>query len=151
MNKKVEIYYSDDSMLNIYTKPKKHLKEDYARCFLNEMENIASNKDLNATDLRLLITIIGNLEYENILNISQKDLAEKLKIPRPAITKSIKKLISRKYLQIINKIGKQNIYQFNPNIAFRSRAKNHKDLCNDWKNNIENKNLDPNKNKNLPY
>jgi len=133
MNRKVEIYYPEDSVLNIYAKPKKHLKKDYARCFLNEMEVIASSKDLNATDLRVLIAIIGNLEYENILNISQKNLAEKLKIQRPEITKSIKKLISKKYLHVIDRIGRQNIYQFNPNIAFRSRAKNHKDLCNEWR------------------
>ena len=136
MNRKVEIYYPEDSVLNISTKPTKHLKKDYARCFLYEMETIASSRDLNATDLRVLIAIIGNLGYENILNISQKDLANKLKVQRPEITKSIKKLISKKYLQIIDKIGRQNIYQFNPNIAFRSRAKNHKNLCNDWEEDI---------------
>ncbi len=133
MNRKLEIYYSEDSVVNVYAKEKKYLKDNYARCFLNEITNIASDKELNGTDLRVLLGIIGHLEYENILNISQKKLGEIIKIPRQEITKSIKKLISKNYLQIIDKIGKQNIYKLNPKIAFKSRAKNYKDLCNDWK------------------
>lgn len=149
MNKKLEIYYSGDSVINVYAKEKKHLKDNYARCFLNEITNVASNKDLNGTDLRVLLGIIGHLEYENLLNISQKKLGEILKIPRQEITKSINKLISKNYLQIVDKIGRQNIYKLNPRIAFKSRAKNHKNLCNDWEENTTSKKIDLDINLNL--
>jgi len=133
MNRKLEIYYSDDSNVNISTSPKKHLKKEYGRYFEEEIINIASNKNLNGTDLRVFLCIIGNLEYENILNISQKKLGEMLGIGKKEISKSINKLIKEEYLQIIDKIGRQNIYKFNPNIVFKSRAKNHKQLQDDWK------------------
>ncbi len=134
MNRKIEIYCPDDTVLNVSTnKPGKYLKRNYGRYFLEEMVDIASNRDLNGTDLRVLLCIIGNLEYENILNISQKKLGEILNIKQQEVSKSVKKLLEKEYLQIIDKIGRQNIYQFNPNIAFRSRAENYKNLCNDWK------------------
>lgn len=156
MNRKIEIYCPDDTVLNVSTnKPRKYLKRDYGRYFLEEIVNIASNRDLNGTDLRVLLCIIGNLKYENILNISQKQLGEILNIKQQEISKSIKKFLKKEYLQIVDKIGRQNIYQFNPNIVFRSRAENHKNLCNEWekdndykKENIEIK-IEKNQNENL--
>ena len=132
MNNKLEIYYPDDSVINVFTKSKKYLSYDYARCFLNEITDIALDKTLTGTDFRVLLAIIGNLEYDNKINISQGQLGTKLNIKRPEVTKSIKKLISKGYLQIVDIIGRQNIYQFNPHVVFRSRAKNHKELCRAW-------------------
>ncbi len=94
---------------------------------------LAVDRDFNGTDLRILLAILSNLGYENILNISQKDLGEKIGIKQTESAKSIKKLISKGYLQIVGKAGgRQNVYQFNPHVAFRSRAKNYKDLCRAW-------------------
>ncbi len=70
--------------------------------------------------------------FENILNISQQELSNQLEIHRPAIAKSIKKLISKGYLEIIDTVGRQNIYMFNPSVAFKSRAKNLKELKHAW-------------------
>ncbi len=134
MNKKAEIYYPEDTVLNIFTKPKKHLKDSYARVFLEEMIALGMDKELSGNDFRVLLAIIGNLGYENKINISQQELGNQLDIHQARISKSLKKLISKGYLQIIDTIGRQNIYQFNPNVAFRSRARNHKDLRHAWDN-----------------
>ncbi len=144
MNKKLEIYYTEDSVINVFTKSKKYLNNDYARCFLNEMLALALDKDFTGTDFRVLLAIIGNLGYENKINISQGQLGKDLNIKRPEITKSIGKLISKGYLQVVDTIGRQNIYQLNPNVVFRSRAKNYKDLCLAWdKENIPNTQKSP--------
>ena len=132
MNKKLEIYYPEDSVVNVFAKPKKHLNDDYARCFLNEMLGLAVDRDLTGTDLRVLLAIIGNLGYDNTINISQGQLGQEINIKRQEVTKSIRKFVSKGYLQITSQIGRQNIYQFNPHIVFRSRAKNYKDLCRAW-------------------
>ena len=131
-SKKLEIYYPEDSVVNVFAKPGKYLKDDYARYFMSEILSLAVDKDFSGNDLRVLLAILANLDYDNILNISQQKLADQLNIDRSAIGKSIKKLISKGYLQVIDTAGRQNIYQFNPHIAFRSRAKNYKDLCRAW-------------------
>ncbi|MGB5636485.1 MAG: helix-turn-helix domain-containing protein, partial [Waterburya sp.] len=86
----------------------------------------------SGTDLRVFLIIIGNLGYENILNVSQKTLAYQSGICQQDISKSIKKLVSKGYLQIIGNIGRRNIYMFNPSVAFKSRAKNLKELKHSW-------------------
>ena len=132
MNKKAEIYYPDDTVLNVFSQPKKYLNNSYARVFLDEMIALGLDKELSGNDLRILLAIIGNIGYDNKINISQQDLGNQLDIHQVSISKSLKKLLSKGYLQIVDTIGRQNIYQFNPHIAFRSRAKNYKDLCRAW-------------------
>lgn len=131
-NKKLEVYYPEDSVVNIFAKPGKYLKDDYARYFMNEMLGLAIDKDFSGNDLRVFLGILANLGYENTLNISQQELADQLSIDRSATGKSIKKLISKGYLEIVDTVGRQNIYMFNPNVAFKSRAKNLKELKHAW-------------------
>ena len=132
ISKKLEVYYPKDSVVNVFAQPKKYLKSDYARHFSSEMLGLAVDKDLSGNDLRVFLAILANLGFENILNISQQELSNQLEIHRPAIAKSLKKLISKGYLEIIDTVGRQNIYMFNPNVAFKSRAKNLKELKHAW-------------------
>ncbi len=132
MNKKVEIFYPEDTVVNVYPKPVKHLKHSHARVFLEEMIALGLDKGFSGNDLRVLLAIIGNLGYDNKVNISQQELGEQLNIHQTSISRSLKKLVSKDYLQVIDTIGRQNIYQFNPNVAFRSRAKNLKELKHAW-------------------
>ena len=132
MSRKLEVYYPEDSVVNIFAKPSKYLKDDYGRYFSNEMLGLAVDKDLSGNDLRVFLAILANVEFENIFNLSQQELSDQLEIHRPAIAKSLKKLISKGYLQVIDTSGRKNIYMVNPHIVFRSRAKNYKDLCRAW-------------------
>lgn len=132
MDNKIEVRYPKDTVVNIYPKPMKYLKDAHARCFLNEALGLAVDKDLSGTDFRVLLAIIGNLGYENLLNISQQELEKQLSVSQANISKSIKKLISKGYLQVVDTIGRRNIYMINPNVVFRSRAKNLRDLRRAW-------------------
>ena len=132
MDNKIEVRYPKDAVVNIYPKPIKYLKDSHTRLFSDEALGLAVDKDLSGTDFRVLLAIIGNLGYENILNISQQELEKQLGISQANISKSIKKLISKDYLQVIDKIGRRNIYMVNPNVVFKSRAKNLKELKHAW-------------------
>ena len=132
MKKKLEVYYPQESVINIFTKSNTYLKDDYARYFSNEMLGLAVDKDFSGNDLRVFLAILANLGFENVLSISQQKLSSQLEIHRSDVAKSIKKLISKKYLEIIDTVGRQNIYMFNPSVAFKSRAKNLKELKHAW-------------------
>ena len=132
VNKKIEIYYPEDTVLNVYPKPAKYLKNSYIRCFSQEIVALSKDKNLSGNDLRVLLAIIGNLSYDNIVNISQSELGKQSDINQQAISKSIKKLTSKSYLKVIDTIGRRNIYMVNPNLVFRSRAKNLKELKQSW-------------------
>ncbi len=129
---RVEICYPKEAVLNIFTAPQKYLKNSYARIFLDQVTILAKDREISHTDFRVLMSIIGHLDYNNIVNVSQKDLGTELNIKQPNIAKSIKNLINKGYLEVIDTIGRRNIYMFNPSIAFKSRAKNLKELKEAW-------------------
>ena len=132
VSRKVEVYYPDGVNLNLIPATQKHLKEDYVRFFQGDMKSLANDKTLDGQDLRITLAIISNISYNNIFNLSHRELAEQVGIQRPNVTKTVNKLVRKGYLQIIGKQGQQNIYMFNPSIAFKSRAKNLKDLKRAW-------------------
>ncbi len=132
MDNRIEVRYPKDMVVNIYSKPIKYLKDAHTRLFSDEALGLAVDRDFSGTDFRVLLAIIGNLGYENILNISQQELQQQLSISQADISKSIKKLISKGYLQVVDKIGRRNIYMVNPNVVFKSRAKNLKELKRAW-------------------
>ncbi len=132
MDNRIEVRYPKNMTVNIYAKPMKYLKNAHTRVFSEEALGLAVDRDFSGTDLRVFLALIGNLDYENILNISQQELQQQLSISQADISKSIKKLISKGYLQIVDKIGRRNIYMVNPNVAFKSRAKNLKELKYAW-------------------
>ena len=57
VNKKLEVYYPEDSVVNIFAKPGKYLKDDYARYFMSEMLGLAIDKDFSGNDLRVFLAI----------------------------------------------------------------------------------------------
>jgi DNA-binding Lrp family transcriptional regulator len=134
MNRRVnlEINCPEDSNLNVFTQPKKYLKHEYIRFFQDEMISAANDRDLNGTDFRVLITVLGNLDYDNKLIISHAKLGEQIGIKQQEVTKSFKKLVNKGYIEVINTIGRQNVYMFNPGVAFKSKAKNLKQLKQFW-------------------
>ena len=128
----LEITCPDDSNLNVFTQPKRYLKHEHIRFFQDEMISTANDRDLNGTDLRVLITALGNLDYDNKLMISHAKLGEQIAIKQQEVTKSFKKLVNKGYLEIIDTVGRQNIYMFNPGVALKSKAKNLKNLKRAW-------------------
>ena len=132
VNRKVEIHYPDGVNLNLIPANQKYLKEDYVRFFQLDMKDIANDKTLDGQDLRITLVIVSNLNYDNIFSLSHRELAEQAGTQRPNVTKTVNKLVKKGYLKIISKQGQKNIYMFNPNIAFKSRAKNLKELKYAW-------------------
>ena len=134
MSKKVnlEITCPEDSNLNVFTQTKKYLKHQYIRFFQAEMISLANDRDFNGTDLRVLITALGNLDYDNKLIISHAKLGEQIGIKQQEVTKSFKKLVNKGYIEVVDTIGRQNVYMFNPSVAFKSKAKNLKELRHFW-------------------
>ena len=136
MTKRVnlEITCPDNSNLNVVTKAKRYLKHEHIRFFQDEMISTANDRDLNGTDLRVLITALGNLDYDNKLMLSHAKLGEQIGIKQQEVSKSFKKLLNKGYVEVISTIGRQKVYMFNPSIAFKSKAKNLKELKQAWNN-----------------
>jgi DNA-binding MarR family transcriptional regulator len=129
--KTFEVSYDSDKPVLIVMSQKR-LGKDYLRMYQDAFLEIAQDKELNQTDTRVVLAILGKLGYENEFNLSQDELGNLLQVAQPNISKSLVKLENKGYLQVARTVGRQKIYQFNPYLAFRSRAKNFKALCDQW-------------------
>lgn len=117
--------------------PLKHLtKMPHVRVFLEGLVNVAVDKDLTGEDFRVLLVCLSEMEFENFLNKTQSELAEILGIKQQAIARSLKKLMTKGYIKIVGHRGRQNIYQINPNVAFKSRAKNLDVMLDAWESSL---------------
>jgi hypothetical protein len=128
-----QINVPDGCMAKTVVTPIKMLTDKpHVRVFSEGLGRLAVDRELTLTDKNVLLFLISVMEYENLLNITQKALSEELGIVQPEVSKSIKKLIKGGYLRIVDKNGRQNVYQLNPHIGFKSRAKNYNLLCTIW-------------------
>ena len=112
--------------------PKKRYKVDYTRLFHPTLVRLAIDKELTGTDLRVFLAVVGHLNYENFLNMSQQALADVIGIKQQDVSKSLKKLVNKGYMEITGQIGRQNIYRVDPHLVHRGRAKSYKRLCESW-------------------
>jgi DNA-binding MarR family transcriptional regulator len=129
--KSFEIVYESDRPVFVAMR-KKYLGKDYLTMYQAAFLEIAQDKDLNQTDTRILLAILGKLAYESEFSLSQDDLGNLLQIAQPNVSKSMVKLESKGYLQVLRTVGRQKIYMFNPYLAFRARPQNFKGLCEKW-------------------
>ena len=128
-----QINVPDGCMAKTVVTPIKMLTDKpHVRVFSEGLGRLAVDRELTLTDKNVLLFLISIMEYENLLNVTQRELSEGLGIVQQEVSKSIKKLIKGGYLRIVDKNGRQNVYQLNPHIGFKSRAKNYNLLCTIW-------------------
>jgi DNA-binding MarR family transcriptional regulator len=111
----------------------KHLTGmEHVRIFTDSLLEIAMDKDFTGQDLRVLMAIFSGMEYENFYSQSQTVIADQLELKQPHVSKSLSKLVTKGWLKVIGQTGRQKIYRVSPHLALKSRAKNHRQLVEDW-------------------
>lgn len=79
-----------------------------------------ANKELNNIELRVFIYLLGNVDFENFLEVSQSKIAKELETDRSYVNKAIKVLKEKEFIEIIKNSGK-NYYRINPYLAWKGQ------------------------------
>jgi len=121
--------YPDGVIVHQFTTERKYLRgENYLRIFAEPLAVMAEDKDLKYTDLRVLIKLLSCVNYENSIQISQAALGQELGLAQSAVSRSLKKLVAKRYLDLVGQVGKQNVYQLNPYFGFKCKARHLEEL-----------------------
>lgn len=91
---------------------------------LEPLEMLAAS-DLRGDDLRVLLALLGRLDFENLIQIEQTAIAEKLGMQKSHFSRSIKRLITQGCLLQGPKIGRSRTYRLNPSYGWRGSGKTH--------------------------
>ena len=76
-------------------------------------------------DFRVLMALLERLDFENLIQVSQADVARDLKMDRAQVNRAIKRLIAADAIIEGPKIGISKSYRLNPNFGWKGSAKNH--------------------------
>lgn len=73
-----------------------------------------SDMELKVSDFRLLCRMLGNIKYKSEVVVNQSDYAEKLKLSRETVNRSLNQLEALGVISKISAIGSVNIYKVHP-------------------------------------
>ena len=91
------------------------------------LELLASDKDLTKESLRVLMFLMARLDFENWIQITQKEISEKLGIKRPNISKAVLLLEEKAIILRGPKLGRSSAFRLNPYFGWKGKVKNLED------------------------
>ena len=111
-----------------YVVPKR--KNGFQQGWLAMAQNgveILAQSDLGANDFKVLMKLLSVLDYENLIQVSQADIARELDMHRQHVQRSIKRLIQLGIILEGVKIGISRSYRLNPSFGWKGSAKGHRE------------------------
>lgn len=114
----------DYSLVAMQRKIPNGFREGWIAMAQGAMEMLATS-DLRGDDLRVLLLLMARLDFENLTNVPQVDIAEKLGMKAPNVNRSIKRLIELGCLLEGPRVRHHRTYRLNPNYGWKGSSKEH--------------------------
>ena len=76
-------------------------------------------------DFRMLIALLERLNYDNLIQANQSQIAHELEMDRAQVNRAVKRLVGLGALLEGPKIGVSKTYRLNPNFGWKGSAKSH--------------------------
>ncbi len=87
------------------------------------LEAIAIDKEITGRIHRVLWLLIANLDFENWIQIPQKEICEKLDMKKPDVSSAIKILEKKEIILRGPKLGRSYSFRLNPDFAWKGDVK----------------------------
>lgn len=104
---------------------KRVLGANWVATFQSAMEWLAMQKQMTGEQWRVFAYLFSRLDYDNYLRVPQKDIAEKLEMRIPHVSRAIKGLIDLDVIIPGPMAGRYRTYRLNPRIAMRGTKHYH--------------------------
>ena len=91
---------------------------------------ISQLEGIKLQEMRILLYIMGKLDFENYINISQKQVAEALGMKKQNVSAAFKTLEKYGIIHKGPKVGLSWTYRLDPNFGYKGKAKNIQKLQN---------------------
>ena len=96
----------------------------------NAMVELAK-ADLGQQEWRVLAIVLGKLDFENYLLLSQAEIGEELGMKAPHVSAAVKRLESLGVLVRGPKAGRSSTFRLNPSFGWKGSASNHQKALRD--------------------
>ena len=98
-----------------------------------------AQSNLTGNDMKVMWAMLARLDYENLIQVNQAEVAEQVGMNRHNVNRSIKKLIELGVVLEGVKIGISRSYRLNPNFGWKGSAKGHREALHEHLKVVNNK------------
>jgi len=98
--------------------------ERFFMAFQDGLMEIAKDDELTLEPKNVLLYLLGQLDFENYLHISQKDIADALGMQKQHISRAMKLLTAKGIVLDGPKVGRMKTYRLSPNLGWKGRVTN---------------------------
>lgn len=88
------------------------------------LEEFSARQDVGAEALRVFLYLNCRLDFENIIQVQQTEIAERLKLKPPSVHRAIKKLESLGVILRGPKVGRSSSWRLNPHAGWKGKITN---------------------------
>lgn len=107
----------------VYLPYRPKLTERWFMAFQDAFEEIAKDREITSEPRRVLDYMFSKLDFENFIQLSQKDIAEALQMQKQNVSNAIKILTRKQIVLEGPRVGKSKCYRLNPNYGWKGKVK----------------------------
>jgi hypothetical protein len=107
---------------------KAHVGERFFMGFQDTFIELAQDREITAEARRVLDYMMGNLDFENFIQIPQAQIAKDLSMKKPNVSRALKLICDKKILVAGPKIGKSLSYRMNFRYGWKGKVSSLKKL-----------------------
>lgn len=108
----------------VLQKRRNGFKEGWLAMAQTALEQLATS-DLRGEDLRVLMLLMARLDFDNLIQVPQVEIADKLGMHKQHVNRSIQRLVELGCLLQGPRVGRSRTYRLNPNFGWKGSAKSH--------------------------
>lgn len=106
---------------------KAKIHSGWCMTFQNAFEELAKDKDLKAEHWRVFSYLISQLDFENFIQVPQKQIADELGMTKGNVSRTIKSLADKKIIIRGPKVGHSSCFRLNPHYGWKGKVKGLRD------------------------
>ena len=102
-------------------------KSPFERHFtMNQASLLILANSLTGEQLRVLLALLSDLDYENYIQVAQSDIASNLHMQKTHVSRAIKALLDLGVILEGPKVGRSKTYRLNEQFGWKGSVPNHK-------------------------
>ena len=97
------------------------IREGWLMTFQDALKVVAADRELTATQLRVLLYSMGRLDFENYIHLSQAEIARELGVKPPNVSAAVAALVRKKILTKGPRVGRVSTLRLSPDFGWKGR------------------------------
>lgn len=111
----------------VYFAPKRRIyPEGFITMSQEGLKAIYESPNLNKPELRLLILLLSEVDYENVIPYTQSEFTRRHNLNKSTVCRNWGKLVDEGILSLIKKIGQNKYYLINSEYAWKGKVRNYR-------------------------